>query len=392
MSDNPKEIEHELERTRERLGENLNALTDRMSPGNLLDEAMNYFEGSPKDFANTLGTQVQRNPLATLMVGAGIAWLSMGKGEQPGAGLMKRDTYASDNWDDDDDDDDWDDAPRSGQRYPSGYDTTQGMSAASAGNTYSRFANEEDAQTLSTYDRIQAARSRVVREANETPSAYYARLDTAYGQEMGYTREAGEDDTTYRDRIRDGVETAKAKADEARRRVRDATRQAKRSARDMKRHAYDRASAVHSAGLDMKDQAYDRAHALHSTGRAKAGQLKHDAREFHEENPLVSGFIAMAAGALAGAVLPTSQQERDALEPLAREAEKHGVNLAGQAREHGERLADKARAQGERLADAAEQKAVEASHLAAEQAERVAAKAETYGDEARTKVSQAGKA
>jgi len=376
MSDDPKEIEHDLERTRERLGENLNALTDRMSPGNLLDEAMAYFEGSPKDFANTLGTQVQRNPLATLMVGAGVAWLSMGKGEQPGAALMKRDTYSSDDWDDDDDDDDddWDDARRTSRRYPTGYDTTQGMSARPGGNTYSRFANEEDTQTLSTYDRIESARSRVVREANETPSTYYSRLDTAYGEELGYTREAGEDDTTYRDRIRDGVETARARAEEARSRVQQATRDARRSARDMKRQAYDRANALHAAGRD------------------KAGQLKHDARDFHEENPLVSGFIAMAAGALAGAVLPTSQQERDALEPLAREAEKHGVNLAEQAREHGERLADKAREQGGKLADAAEQKAMEASRMAADQAERVAAKAESYGEEARAKASQAGKA
>ena len=374
MSDDPKEIEHDLERTRERLGENLNALSDRMSPGNLLDEAMNYFEGSPKDFANTLGTQVQRNPLATLMVGAGLAWLSMGKGEQPGAALMKRDTYSSDDWDDDDDDDDLDHARRTGHRYPTGYDTTQGMSAASAGNTYSRFASEEDTQTLSTYDRIEAARNRVVRKADETPSTYYSRLDTAYGEELGYTREADEDDTTYRDRIRDGVETARARADEARSRVQDAARQARRSARDMKRQAYDRASALHTAGRD------------------KAGRLKHDARDFHEENPLVSGFIAMAAGALAGAVLPTSQQERDALEPLAREAEKHGVNLAEQAREHGERLADKARAQGEKLGEVAEQKAMEASRMAADQAERVAAKAESYGEEARARASQAGKA
>lgn len=374
MSDDPKEIEHDLERTRERLGENLNALTDRMSPGNLLDEAMNYFEGSPKDFANTLGTQVQRNPLATLMVGAGLAWLSMGKGEQPGAGLMKRDTYTSDDDWDDDDDDDRDDARRTARRYPAGYDTTRGMSARSGGTTYSRFTTEEDARTLSTYDRIEAARTRVTREANETPSTYYSRLDTAYGEELGYTREAGEDDTTYRDRIRDGVETARARAEEARSRVQEAAREARRSARDLKRQAYQRAEALHSAGRDRADR------------------LKHDARDFHEENPLVSGFIAMAAGALAGAILPTSQQERDALEPLAREAEKHGVNLAEQAREHGERLADKARAQGEKLADAAEQKAVEASRLAAEQAERIAAKAETYGEEARAKASQAGKA
>ncbi|MDP3274993.1 MAG: DUF3618 domain-containing protein [Deltaproteobacteria bacterium] len=78
------EIEREVEATREDLDRTLDALKDKMSAGQLIDEFSHYFKGSSaSDMFSTLGAQVRQNPMALAMVGAGLAWLMSGKGSSP---------------------------------------------------------------------------------------------------------------------------------------------------------------------------------------------------------------------------------------------------------------------------------------------------------------------
>ena len=43
----PREIEQELEATRARMNRTLNEIEDRLSPGQLVDQAMSYFKNGP---------------------------------------------------------------------------------------------------------------------------------------------------------------------------------------------------------------------------------------------------------------------------------------------------------------------------------------------------------
>ena len=79
MTRSPDEIERDVEQTRESLDRTVEALKGKMSPGQLIDEAMAAFgDGGGQLFAN-LGSQVRDNPLPVALIGAGVAWLMMGQ-------------------------------------------------------------------------------------------------------------------------------------------------------------------------------------------------------------------------------------------------------------------------------------------------------------------------
>lgn len=82
-NDSPAQIEREVERTRAEVSGTLDALRQKLSPQQMVDQfaeqAMDYLRGSGgTQFASNLGSQVRDNPLPVLLIGAGVAWLMMG--------------------------------------------------------------------------------------------------------------------------------------------------------------------------------------------------------------------------------------------------------------------------------------------------------------------------
>ncbi len=81
MTRSSAEIEREVEQTRGEIDRTVEALKDKMTPGQLIDELTQSLKGTgAADMVGTLGAQVKENPLALAMVGAGMAWLMIGKG------------------------------------------------------------------------------------------------------------------------------------------------------------------------------------------------------------------------------------------------------------------------------------------------------------------------
>ncbi len=77
----PAELEHQAEQERARIAETAEALRERLTPGQLIDEMMDYFRHSDASaMLHNFKGQVRDNPLALAMVGAGMAWLMAGKG------------------------------------------------------------------------------------------------------------------------------------------------------------------------------------------------------------------------------------------------------------------------------------------------------------------------
>ena len=80
----PSELEREAEQVRAEISETTRQLRDKMSPGQLMDEALGYFkEGDAQRFLTNLKDQVRDNPLALALIGGGVAWLMSGSGTTP---------------------------------------------------------------------------------------------------------------------------------------------------------------------------------------------------------------------------------------------------------------------------------------------------------------------
>lgn len=74
-------LEREAEQNRARLANTLAELRASITPGNVVDEFVDYADhGIPGEFLHNLKHQVARNPLPAALIGAGIAWLMLSNG------------------------------------------------------------------------------------------------------------------------------------------------------------------------------------------------------------------------------------------------------------------------------------------------------------------------
>src|SRR5947207_15332036 len=70
------QLEREAEQSRAQLALTLDELRERITPGQLVDQAVDYAKDSGGGmFVRNLGRQVTGNPLPVALIGAGIAWL-----------------------------------------------------------------------------------------------------------------------------------------------------------------------------------------------------------------------------------------------------------------------------------------------------------------------------
>lgn len=70
-------IEQEINRSRTALNDTIQQLGGKLSPGQIVDEAMGLLQGQAGQFTANLGRSVRDNPLPLLLIGAGAALLFM---------------------------------------------------------------------------------------------------------------------------------------------------------------------------------------------------------------------------------------------------------------------------------------------------------------------------
>ncbi|GAB3537701.1 hypothetical protein GCM10027343_01510 [Noviherbaspirillum agri] len=72
----PEEIESDIERTRAEVSSTIDAIQSKLTPGQMMDQAVAYARTSlPADFGANLGNAVRDNPLPVALIGVGLAWL-----------------------------------------------------------------------------------------------------------------------------------------------------------------------------------------------------------------------------------------------------------------------------------------------------------------------------
>ncbi len=75
---NSEQLEREAEQTRAQLTQTLDELRERITPGELVDQAVDYAkESGGGDFVRNMGRQMADNPLPVCLMGAGLAWLML---------------------------------------------------------------------------------------------------------------------------------------------------------------------------------------------------------------------------------------------------------------------------------------------------------------------------
>ena len=85
MTKSSAQLEREAEQTRSQLAATLDELRSRITPGQLLDQTLDFArESNVGDLARNLGRDARDNPLPLALIGTGIAWLMMTNGRRRG--------------------------------------------------------------------------------------------------------------------------------------------------------------------------------------------------------------------------------------------------------------------------------------------------------------------
>ena len=252
MTDSTTRIEDDLRVTRARMDGRLTELQEHLTPGQILDDVMEYFRDSQGgDFGRNLMTSVQNNPLPAAITGIGLAWLMLsGSGVTADNGVHSRPS------------------PRSAPRADSTGWGDEGIDR-----------------------RLSEAEIGVVRSEDETEESWRARLDAARGSVVGVAREAGETAESFGHRIADAMGNAK------------------QSVMGKVHDMQDRASDAGGQLRAMAQQAGDKV----TQGSQRAKEAGSKIISTMGDNPLLLGAVALGFGALLGALIPQSEQEEAAL-------------------------------------------------------------------------------
>jgi Protein of unknown function (DUF3618) len=326
------EVQREVRQSRAEVEEALDAIQERLSPGQLFDQAVGYLRGSEGNaFLRNLGATVRDNPVPLVLMGTGLAWLML-SGPRPKMPYYDRDDLLDD--------------------YAYGPGDYHGY--------------DPGADDAAEYDDVSAEGplgTEPVTSAEESAEAPHSGV-------QGLAEDASETAREWSERARTAARGARAGA----RRFGAGARDRLSETREQLRHGAHRAGA--RAGY------YGR--------RVRRGFF-----ETLHEQPLVMGALGLAVGAAIGAALPATQTEdewmgetRDRLKDRATDA---GAEQLEKARATAAAAYDAARDEAERQGLTPES-AVAAAESVERKAGRVAAAAtEAAKTEAeRQKLGQTG--
>jgi hypothetical protein len=265
------QLEEEVTAQRDRIEARIGEIKDRLSPGQLLDEALSYTKHGGAQFASNFAHQVSANPMPAALVGIGLAWLISSTAS---AGTATRDV---DRREEDGD-------------YPYARVGASGLRRVT-------HQADEEGQWWSEFEGDAGIRFKAKSDELGRRAGHFT--DSTGRKFAGCIDEAG-------NRVRQFQ-------DESGNRLDDAMGWAAHSWRDTKHSLGGVLSSATSAIGQTSGDVVAGSRKLGSSAsagvQAQADQLSRQIGSLFEQQPLIAGALAFAAGAALGAALPHTDQE-----------------------------------------------------------------------------------
>lgn len=319
------QLEREAEQTRAELANTLDALRSRLSPGQLVDQALQFSrDNGGGDYVRNFGVQVKNNPVPVALMGLSLAWLMISGKEPP--------------------------------RRPASY----ARPSRDFGDVdYSRFGEESAADRISGLrDRasdasgyVSEAASRAGGAVSRASGAVTGAASSAYEGATGvastaYRGASSVVDTTSR-AARGAASSISAAAAGIADAVTNVAASAFHTAERVASGAYDTAERTASMVGGASSHARGALHEGYETGRRTGSR----AGDLINEQPLVAASIALAIGAALAAMMPATRIENEYIGETADDMKRRAQELAN---EQFETVAGVAGAQYEKVKTVAE--------------------------------------
>ena len=79
----PETIEREIDAQRASIGNIVDALESKFTPGQIFDQALGLMQSNGTMFLSNLGTSVRNNPVPAVLTSVGLLWLMMSQNRPP---------------------------------------------------------------------------------------------------------------------------------------------------------------------------------------------------------------------------------------------------------------------------------------------------------------------
>ncbi len=286
------DIQREIDVDRQRIEERIDAIQDRMSPGQLVDEMLAYAKGSGgAEYVSNLGRALKSNPLPVALMGVSLAWLMAKQGSTPPA-LNTSDFDRADEY----------------PLYSAKGDVRRvGPAVLEGGARYSRFTDESGRQFKALTD------------AEGRRAGHF--VDEAGNMYRGFGDASGRQIERILDETGKILDQASGWGSQAWTRVKDAAGQAGEKASNL-------ASSISQSS-----------EAAATTIQHQVDNLNRAILTHFRDQPLVGGALAFAVGAAIGAALPPTEQEDSALGESADKLKKNVTTQAVEAFDQGREAA-----------------------------------------------------
>jgi hypothetical protein len=289
------ELEREVSEQRNRVEARIGEIKERLSPGQLVDELLSYSKDGGSAFATNLGRQLTANPLPAALVGVGLAWLI---GSNVNAGSGSHTVSHSSHRDEDE-------FPYA--RLPSGGLRRISHAADEQGQWWSEFESNEGTRYKAEADSLGR---RAGHFADETGKKFSGFIDDAGNRVRQFEDESG-------NAMGDAMGWASHTWQNAQRGL-------NRQAHDLSHAASDAAAGMRHLGGNLGGEL-----------QSQTDQLTRQISSLFDQQPLIAGALAFAAGAAMGAALPHTAQEDQLLGEHADKVRDKATAAAGEFYEQG---------------------------------------------------------
>ena len=292
-------IERELAATRAQLDGTIDALQQKLSPGELMSQAATYFkEGSGMDLSHNIGRSLRDNPIPVALIGVGLGWLLLSGKRQPNAAFRTTPGYS----------------PRR-DRLPDEDMAMEPIMPAYQAAAYDDLATK-----------AMEAGAGVSRQEDESDESFHERVSAAKAAVLGLTRDAGEAASAFAQRVEEALISARDSFQRMGEQAGRLASNAGQAAGDMAGNLLDSGRAGMRSLQDYGQSTGDGARGGVDYALAQTRDLGSRTAAYMQDHPLLLGALGVALGAGLGMLIPSSRYERKMLNEV-------GIGLRDQAEE-----------------------------------------------------------